>query len=303
MSRYWLIAAALLVLVAGVSAQEATLVNVYMCYSDGECGHAVTSQEWTPEQAELVIGEPAPSANASIVCVENGACVWTELSESDIELANGGDGTIEPVEIINLDGYPTELLELDFDDIPEPGGDGRVWVVICSGDICRTMRSKITRSEAELIIGEDAPDGDFYILCDEDGCRWQVWDAVLQPADGTWELQTHTPQMRNCPTSGLPLDRLVQFGERTITFSKPARPVDIFVADTGAFDTVREATPSQNSYVLSLGVGSGQFASRIIYDWTVVTETVVVGSVVIDIPSISGGRCIVYIPWEMQHGG
>ena len=90
-------------------------------------------------------------------------------------------------------------------------------------------------------------------------------------------------------------------GQSVITLSQPVQPVDIFAADIGNFDSVRQAVPSQNSYVLSLGVGCGQFGSRVIYDWTVVTDSFVVGSVVIDIPSISGGRCIVYIPWEMQY--
>lgn len=306
MSRFLVILAALLLGTAGASAQDAPLINVYTCYSDGECSHAVTSQEWTAEEAELVIGDPAPSPDASIVCLEGGSCTWTELSESDIEITNGGDGIIESVEVIDLDGYPAELLDFDFEDTAGPSeytDDGRVWVVMCSGETCRAARSKITKSEAEIILGEEMPEGDAYVLCDAGGCRRQIWDEAIQPLDGLWFLETRTPQARNCPVSGLPLDTLVRAGERSISFSKPVKAVDVFAADTGNFDVVRQATPSQNSYVLSLDVGSGQFGSRVIYDWTVVTEAFVVGGVVIDLPSIYGGRCVIYIPWEMHHAG
>lgn len=306
MSRLWIMIVALLAVAAGSNAQGTPLVNVYNCYADGECAHAVTSQEWTADQGELLIGEPAPTPNASIVCIEGGDCVWSSLSESEIEIANGGDGIIEPIEVIDLAGYPTELLELDFDEIADPieaTGNERVWVVICTDGTCRVTRSKITRSEAEFLLNEELPEGDFYILCDEEGCRWQAWDDRIQPLDGEWFLETYAPQAQNCPVGGVPLERLVTAGERDITFSQPAKPVDVFSADIGSFDSVQQATPTQNSYVLSLGVGSGQFGSRVIYDWTVVTEAFVVGSVVIDIPSISGGRCIVYIPWEMKHAG
>lgn len=306
MSRFSILLIALLLIAGSAIAQESPLINVYTCYNDGECAHAVTSQEWTAEEGELLIGEPAPSASASIVCLEGGDCTWTELSEADIELASGGDGIIESIEVIDLDDYPAELLEIDFDEIAEPGedvSDGRVWVVMCSGDVCRVSRSKITRNEAEILLDEEMPEGSAYILCDAEGCRWQVWDETIQPLDGEWYLETHAPKAHNCPVGGVPLESLVTAGERSITFSKPAQAIDVFAADTGNFDSVRQATPSQNSYLLSLGVGSGQFGSRVIYDWTVVTESFVVGSVVIDIPSIYGGRCIVYIPWEMQHAG
>lgn len=304
MSRLWIVIAALFAISTGASAQDDSLVNVYNCYADGECAHAVTSQEWTAEQAELVIGEPAPAPDASIVCLEGGDCVWSPLSETEIEIANGGDGVVEPIEVIDIDGYPAELLDLNFDEDVEAtdtARDGRVWMVICENGTCRATRSKITRSDAEVLFDDEHPEGDFYILCDEDGCRWVVWDADIQPLNGEWFLETHAPQASNCPVGGVPLESLVTAGQRDIVFSEPVQPIDIFTADTGTFDSVQQAMPSQNSYVLSLGVGSGQFGSRVIYDWTVVTEAFAVGSIVIDIPSISGGRCIVYIPWEMQH--
>ncbi len=146
--------------------------GVYNCYADGECAHAVTSQEWTAELAELVIGEPAPVPGASIVCIEGGDCVWSPLSESEIEVANGGDGAIEPIEVVDLDGYPAELPDLDFDEVATPTDETssrRVWAVICEDGTCRATRSKLTRSEAEILLNEEIPDDDFYILCDEEG--------------------------------------------------------------------------------------------------------------------------------------
>lgn len=308
MLRILVVFAGLLALVMGVGAQDEPRINIYNCYSDGECVHAVTSQEWTAEQAALVIGEAAPGLNAAIVCIEGDGCVWTMLSENELELANGGDGIVETFDVIDLDDYPAELLELDFDNPVPPiedgdSSNGRTWVVMCEDvDACRGSRSKITDAEAELIIGEEKPEGSAYVFCDAAGCRWLTWETEITPLDGRWLANTHVPQTRNCPVDGLPLERFVASGERQITFSKPAQPADIFASSTSNFDSVKQMKPALNDYVLRLGVGSGQFGAHVIYDWIVVTESFVTGSIVVDLPSIYGGRCTIYIAWDMQHG-
>jgi|GEM_PF-3294755 len=314
MARIWFLIATLLLAstaLVTVNAQDESRVNVYLCYEDGECGHSVTSQELTQREAEIVLGAVAPSADASIVCMKEGDCVWSKLSESDIETVSGGDGIIEPL-AINLDDYPAELLEIDFEALENPSEsspseietpNSRFWVVMCQDETCHTTRSKTTKPDAEILIGQEAPEGDFFILCDEEGCRWQLWTGDIQPLDGTWLLETYPPTASNCPEGGIPIDSLVTSGEREATFSKPAQPVDIFSDDTSRFDRVQQASTSLNNYVLSLGIGSGQFSSQVVYDWTVVQDTFVIGNIVIDLPSIYGGRCVVYIPWEMHHTG
>lgn len=292
-----------------IRAQDEPLVNIYIC-ADSECHHSAASQELNYDDAEFLLGEAAPSPAASVVCFDD-TCSWTELSETDLETVVGGDGVIEPVDAVPVQFLPdaadTNLAQpadpaMVFDD---PTLDSRdFWMLNCRGDVCRTTRSKITKAEATIILGEEPPAGDYYVRCDEDGCRWQLWSGDILPNDGTWEIDVRNVSASNCPEDASnPLDQLTTQMSGAKTWTNPPQPADIVEGGVANFDTVTQSIPYRNGYALRLDIGSGQFSSTVNYEWAVMTEELISGTIVLNLPSIYGGRCVVYLPFNLSWQG
>lgn len=287
-------------------AQDETLVNIYIC-AENNCHHSAASQELTYDDVEFLLGEAAPGASSSAVCVDD-VCTWTDLSEADIELIAGGDGVIEPVDAVPGQFLPdtvdNELAQpadpaMVFDD---PTLDSRdFWMLSCRADACRTTRSKITKSEAIIILGEEPPAGDYYIRCDEEGCRWQLWSGDLLPNDGSWQLDARSLSDFNCPEDDSnPLEQFTTQMTGLKTWTNPPQPADIIEGNIANFDAVTQSIPYTNGYLLRLEVGSGQFTSTVNYEWAVMTASLISGTIVLDLPSIYGGRCVVYVPFNLR---
>lgn len=307
-----LILIALLLATAELQAQEGALVDVYICETGSGCSHSVTSQEFDRNAWEVTLGYPPAGANASVVCLGSGACGWTNEAIEDIDAREGGDGIVEPIETIPADYLPTPENATPPDEpadpstlIDDPNLDSRdFWVLICREGQCRTARSKITLNDAIILIGEEPPAGDFYIRCDETGCQWELWGGTIQPIDGMWRIDQRNPTAFNCPQdANNTLENLTaQFsGEKTWT--NPPQPADIFDSPLTEWDRVVPSIPYTNGYTLRLVQESDMLNASVVYEWAVISESFISGTVVIDLPSILGGRCVVYVPFEMTHEG
>lgn len=181
-------------------------VNVYMCVDNVGCSHAKTSGNLSAQEAELVLGQERPSEASSVVCGET-FCVWTDLTEEELNsLYNSDRETALPPPSdqpdrteIEVDFEPAEPIDL-FDDLTDPNNTAYP-TIFCDATRCKRRPTLLTRQEAEFVLGKDAPDGSYYLRCEQNGgCRWElrtgdddpVATACEDPRSGLWNTPPGT---------------------------------------------------------------------------------------------------------------
>jgi hypothetical protein len=296
----------LLLLASAAAAQDEPRINVYVC--DVECSHTVTSQEFTADEWELVLGEPPPSPTSHIVCLEAGGCGWSDVPIEEVEIVTGGDGIVEPIEFIPpLPPPPDTAPSAPADPatvIDDATLDNREFrVVNCRGDRCTVGRRTVSAHEATIIMGDPPPPGPHHIRCDAGGCRWVRGDGTIQPRDGRWEGDAGVQLANNCVNDAA-LEAIQNIaGSGVKTWSRPPRITNFWEGAFTGWDRVTTATPAPNTYRLTLQQGFDQFRAIVTYEWVILSETFIAASVELDLPSIPSGRCRVYISVTMQHQG
>lgn len=89
--------------------------TILLCEDGQGCRHAPISGSLSYTDARLALGEPDVENPRALVCTESG-CDWASVSDEDIDLVYGGDGTPEGTKAMTFDEEDVEPEGFDFSE-------------------------------------------------------------------------------------------------------------------------------------------------------------------------------------------
>lgn len=227
---------------SAVQAQDTPVVDRYpsilLCEDGQGCRHSPISGALSYDDARLALGEPPIDGARALICTEGG-CDWASVSDQDIDLVFGGDGTPDGMKAMTFDEDEVEPEGFDF-----------------SEEEAQDEAEEFDFSEDEV---EDGPRG-FDFSEDELG----VHDVV--PKAGSWTA-VHEAATLNCPgvfsmdiPAGDPQDATITVAEDGSSFSAtdldPDTPqMDMQRVRPGYYHAELPIETGEGSMVLKYDVG------------------------------------------------
>jgi len=87
--------------------------KIVFCEMGDGCRYSPASGDFSPEDVELLFGEPDPHGKNTAVCIDSGGCQWSAVTPEDLDLSYGGDG--EPMREMVFDEDEVDPVTDDDD--------------------------------------------------------------------------------------------------------------------------------------------------------------------------------------------